>query len=232
MPYRNAVNIEELRAIAKRRLPRFVFDYVDGGSEDEISLRGNSDAFRRLRFRPRTLVDVSTRDLSTCLLGARSALPAVVGPTGLNGLCWRDGDMELARAASAAGLPFAMSTVSMSLVEDVARDLPLQVVDGLDHHEDGKRDDQEIDHGVDEEADVPGRGTGGLGGFQRRVLAFAQNHEDVREVDTPQQQPDRRHQDIAHEGSNDLAERGADHDTDRHVQHVATDDEFFEFFQH
>jgi (S)-mandelate dehydrogenase len=124
MPYRNAVNIEELRAIAKRRLPRFVFDYVDGGSEDELSLRGNSDAFRRLRFRPRTLVDVSTRDLSTRLLGARSALPAVVGPTGLNGLCWRDGDMELARAASAAGLPFAMSTVSMSLVEDVAREAP------------------------------------------------------------------------------------------------------------
>lgn len=122
MSYRNAVNIEELRAIAKRRLPRFVFDYVDGGSEDEFSLRGNSDAFRRLRFRPRTLIDVSTRDLSTRLLGARSALPAVVGPTGLNGLCWRDGDMALARAASAAGLPFAMSTVSMSLVEDVARE--------------------------------------------------------------------------------------------------------------
>jgi len=124
MSYRNAVNIEDLRAIAKRRLPRFVFDYVDGGSEDEISLRGNCDAFRRLRFRPRALIDVSARDLSTRLLGARSALPAVVGPTGLNGLCWRDGDMELARAASAAGLPFAMSTVSMSLVEDVAREAP------------------------------------------------------------------------------------------------------------
>ncbi len=124
MSYREAVNIEDLRDIARRKLPRFVFTYVDGGSEDELTLAGNCDAFRRLRFRPRTLVDVSTRDTSTTLLGARSALPAVVGPTGLNGLSWRDGDMELARAAAAAGLPFAMSTVSMSLVEDIAREAP------------------------------------------------------------------------------------------------------------
>ncbi len=124
MRYQDAINIEDLRAIAKRRLPRFAFTYVDGGAEDEITLRLNRDAFLRLRFRPRTLVDVSKRDLSTRLLGARSALPIVVGPTGLNGLFWRDGDMELARAASAAGVPFAMSTVSMSLVEDIAREAP------------------------------------------------------------------------------------------------------------
>jgi (S)-mandelate dehydrogenase len=124
MRYQDAINIEDLRAIAKRRLPRFVFTYVDGGAEDEITLRGNRDAFARLRFRPRTLVDVSRRDLSTRMLGAPSAMPIVVGPTGLNGLSWRDGDMELARAASAAGVPFAMSTVSMSLVEDVAREAP------------------------------------------------------------------------------------------------------------
>ncbi len=124
MSYKSAINIEELREIAERRLPRFAFTYIDGGSEDEITLRANRQAFRRLRFRPRTLIDVSARDLSTQLLGARSALPAVVGPTGLNGLFWRNGDMQLARAASAAGLPFAMSTVSMSLVEDVAREAP------------------------------------------------------------------------------------------------------------
>ena len=124
MRYQDAINIEDLRAIAKKRLPRFVFTYVDGGAEDEITLRGNREAFARLRFRPRTLVDVSKRDLSTRLLGAPRALPIVVGPTALNGLSWRDGDMELARAASAAGVPFAMSTVSMSLVEDVAREAP------------------------------------------------------------------------------------------------------------
>src|SRR5512134_3439499 len=106
MQYQDAINIEDLRAIARRRLPRFVFAYVDGGAEDEVTLRGNLEAFARLRFRPRTLVDVWARDLSTPLLGRPSALPVVVGPTGLNGLCWRDGDMELARAATAASVPF------------------------------------------------------------------------------------------------------------------------------
>ncbi|MGQ0385182.1 MAG: alpha-hydroxy acid oxidase [Gammaproteobacteria bacterium] len=124
MDIRDAINIGDLREIARRRLPRFVFEYVDGGAEDELTLAGNRRSFSRLRFRPRTLVDVSSRDLSATLLGSRSALPVVVGPTGLNGLCWRDGDMALARAAATAGVPFAMSTVSMSLVEDVAREAP------------------------------------------------------------------------------------------------------------
>lgn len=124
MHFSDAINIEDLRGIARRRLPRFVFDYVDGGAEDERTLKDNCGAFARLRFRPRTLVDVARRDLSGPLLGRPSAMPAVVGPTGLNGLAWRDGDLALARAAAAAGLPFAMSTVSMSFVEDVAREAP------------------------------------------------------------------------------------------------------------
>lgn len=114
-----ALNIDELRKIARRRLPRFAFDYVDGGSEDEATLAGNRASFERLRFRPRTLVDVSRRDASTTILGQPAAFPAVVGPTGLNGLQWPDGDMAVARAAAAAGLPFAMSTVSMSYIEDL-----------------------------------------------------------------------------------------------------------------
>ena len=124
MHFRDAINIEGLRAIARRRLPRFVFDYVDGGAEDERTLNDNRAVFARLRFRPRTLVDVSRRDLAAPLLGQPAAMPAVVGPTGLNGLSWRDGDLALARAAASAGLPFAMSTVSMSFVEDVAREAP------------------------------------------------------------------------------------------------------------
>ena len=124
MRFGDAISIEDLRGIARRRLPRFVFDYVDGGAEDERTLAENCAAFGRLRFRPRTLVDVSRRDLSAPLLGRPAAMPAVVGPTGLNGLAWRDGDLALARAAAAAGLPFAMSTVSMSFVEDVAREAP------------------------------------------------------------------------------------------------------------
>lgn len=124
MRWDDAVNVEDLRSIARRRLPRFVFDYVDGGAEDERALAANREAFARLRFLPRTLVDVGRRDRSTRLLGAPAAMPAVVGPTGLNGLSWRDGDVALARAAAKAGLPFAMSTVSMSFVEDIARDAP------------------------------------------------------------------------------------------------------------
>lgn len=124
MRYEDAVNIADLRTLARRRLPRFVFDYVDGGGEDERTLAGNRDAFERLRFAPRTLVDVSRRESGCRLLGAPAKLPVVVGPTGLNGLCWRDGDMALAKAAAGAGVPFAMSTVSMSLVEDVAREAP------------------------------------------------------------------------------------------------------------
>lgn len=124
MRFGDAINIGDLRTIAKRRLPRFVFAYVDGGAEDERTLAENRDAFARLRFCPRTLVDVSKRDVSASILGAPAALPVVVGPTGLNGLSWRDGDLALARAASKAGVPFAMSTVSMSFVEDIAREAP------------------------------------------------------------------------------------------------------------
>lgn len=118
----DAINISQLRGIARRRLPRFAFDYVDGGSEDEATLAGNRASFEKLRFRPRTLVDVSVRDTSTHILGQPAAFPAIVGPTGLNGLQWPDGDLAIARAAAAAGLPFAMSTVAMSYVEDLARE--------------------------------------------------------------------------------------------------------------
>ncbi len=124
MKLNDAINIEDLRAIARRRLPRFVFDYVDGGAEDERTLRGNREAFARLRFRPHTLRDVAQRELAAPVLGKSATLPAIVGPTGLNGLSWRDGDLALARATTAAGLPFVVSTVSMSLLEDIAREAP------------------------------------------------------------------------------------------------------------
>jgi (S)-mandelate dehydrogenase len=116
-----AISIDDLRALARRRLPRFIFDYVDGGAEDEVTLQSNRAAFERVRFRPHTLVDVSQRDLSTTILGARSALPVIAGPMGLLGLCWRDGDLEIGRAAAAAGVPYAVSTVSMHSLEDIAR---------------------------------------------------------------------------------------------------------------
>ncbi|MEK6424869.1 MAG: alpha-hydroxy-acid oxidizing protein [Burkholderia gladioli] len=114
------VNIEDFRRLARRRLPRRVFDYLDGGAEDERGLDRNRDAFSRIAFVPRRLVDVSTRTLDTTLFGKRLAAPFVIAPTGLNGLIWPDGDIALARAAAKAGVPFAMSTASNVTLERLA----------------------------------------------------------------------------------------------------------------
>ncbi len=119
MKFQNAVNIEDLRKIARKRLPKFVFSYVDGGSEDERTLSGNLDALARWRFKPRTLIDVSARDTAATVMGAPARMPVIVGPTGLNGLSWRNGDLEMAQASATMGVPFAASTVCMSLLEDV-----------------------------------------------------------------------------------------------------------------
>lgn len=110
--------------MARKRVPRFVFDFVDGGAEDEVTLGSNRRSFERLRFRPRTLVGVSQRSVSASILGAPSALPAITAPVGLLGLMRRHGDLELARAAAAAGIPFTLSTSSMDSLEDVARAAP------------------------------------------------------------------------------------------------------------
>jgi (S)-mandelate dehydrogenase len=112
-------NVDDYRAAARRRLPDFAFSYLEGGGEDEITMRRNRDAFAEVGFAPRVLVDVSKVDTRTTLAGQAAAWPAVVGPTGLNGLyCWR-AEEALAKAAHAQGLPFALSTASTSLMEDV-----------------------------------------------------------------------------------------------------------------
>src|SRR3954465_14860960 len=102
----DAVNIEDLRLAAKRRLPRAVFDFFDGGAEDETSLRGNRAAFERVRLLPKVLVDVAKVDPSTQLLGARAALPLAIAPTGGLGAGRAGAELMLARAAKAAGVPF------------------------------------------------------------------------------------------------------------------------------
>lgn len=119
--YREARNIAELAGIARRRVPNFVFEYIDGGSDDEASLANNRAVFDRYRFTPRTLTDVSVRDISTQLFGRRIGMPVVIGPTGFNGMVTKDGDLKLARAAAAHGIPFALSTVSTVSMEDIAR---------------------------------------------------------------------------------------------------------------
>lgn len=126
MRIEQAVNIDDLRDMARRRLPRVVFDYLDGGAEDEVTLNENRQAFARTKLRPK-LLGGGKVDLRTELLGQSLAAPLMIGPTGLNGLYWPDGDLVLARAAEKAGIGFALSTASNKALEDVAAsvDTPL-----------------------------------------------------------------------------------------------------------
>lgn len=115
------MNIAALREKARRRLPRVIFDYVDGGAEDEQTLADNLASFSGWRFVPSRLTDLRAMRLDTRLLGGPAEFPAAVAPTGLNGLLWPGGDIALARAAQRAGIPFMLSTASNASLEDVAR---------------------------------------------------------------------------------------------------------------
>lgn len=117
-----ALNIDDLRARARRRLPRLVFDYVDGAAEDERCLRRNCEALEALRLRPAVLRDTASVDTSIELLGHRFALPIAIAPTGLNGVIWPEGDLALARAAANADIAFIMSTASTTRLERVRQE--------------------------------------------------------------------------------------------------------------
>jgi isopentenyl diphosphate isomerase/L-lactate dehydrogenase-like FMN-dependent dehydrogenase len=115
-----AYNIADLRLAARKRLPRGLFDYVDRGAEDERALDNNRAALERLKLSPRVLEDVSTRNIGATLFGQPLSAPLVVAPTAVAGLLWHDGDVLLARAAKRAGIPFSLSTASVTSLEDVA----------------------------------------------------------------------------------------------------------------
>ncbi|HEX7813582.1 alpha-hydroxy-acid oxidizing protein [Dyella sp.] len=115
------IRVDDYRFAARRRLPRRVFDYLDGGAGVERGLEHNLAALARIRFSPKRLVDVSTRDLSRALFHKRLPLPMVIAPTGLNGLFWPEGDIALGKAAARHGLPFVLSTAASCSIEDVAR---------------------------------------------------------------------------------------------------------------
>jgi L-lactate dehydrogenase (cytochrome) len=110
----------DFRAEAKRRLPRFLFDYIDGGAYAEITLRRNVEDLADIALRQRVLVDVSKIDLSTRLFGCDLAMPVALGPVGLSGMYARRGEAEAARAASARGIPACLSSVSVCGLEEVA----------------------------------------------------------------------------------------------------------------
>jgi len=120
----SAQSIMDLRTLARRRLPRAVFDFFDGGAEDEQTLSENRAAFQRTKLIPRVLNDVSSVDLSTTILGAKSALPICVGPTGAAGFGGHGTDVNIARAAAAAGVPYALSTSATASIERIKQNAP------------------------------------------------------------------------------------------------------------
>ena len=113
-------DVADLRRAARRRLPRPVFGYVDGGADDEVTLRANRSALRRWRFRPRVLRDVAEPDLRVSVLGSDLTAPIGLAPTGFTRLVHQAGELAVARAAAARGLPYCLSTVGTTTVEDVA----------------------------------------------------------------------------------------------------------------
>jgi L-lactate dehydrogenase (cytochrome) len=119
-----AADILDLRRLAARRAPRAVFDYVDGAAEGESSLRRSRRAFRAVELQPRVLRDVRDVDASTTILGKPSTLPLVLAPTGFTRMMHTQGEAAVVRAASAAGVPYALSTMGTTSIEDVAAAAP------------------------------------------------------------------------------------------------------------
>jgi len=119
----DAINIEDLRLAAKRRLPRAIFDFFDGGAEDETTLRENRAAFERVRLLPKVLVNVAQVDTSTEIFGRKANLPLAIAPTGgISAGRW-GAELILARAAKAVGVPFTMATPSAFSIERVAEEV-------------------------------------------------------------------------------------------------------------
>jgi L-lactate dehydrogenase (cytochrome) len=117
---KNVTCIDDLRTIAKRRVPRAFFEYADSGSYSEQTLRANRSDLEAIKLRQRVLVDVSERDLTTTVLGKKIAAPLILAPIGLCGMQYGDGEILSARAANEAGIPFTLSTMSVASIEHVA----------------------------------------------------------------------------------------------------------------
>src|SRR5213592_2494228 len=115
----HAVNIADLRRLAKRRLPRVVFDYIDGGADAETTLRENCRAFETVTFRPRCAVATPACDLRTTVAGAPVSMPVLLAPVGCSRMFYPRGEEAAARAAGAAGTVYILSTLSGCRLEDV-----------------------------------------------------------------------------------------------------------------
>jgi L-lactate dehydrogenase (cytochrome) len=114
-------SIFDLENMARERLPAVIFDYVHGGSEEQITLQRNLDDLRALALRQHDMRDVSDPNLAVTMVGDHARIPLAIGPTGLAGLTWANGECEEARAAEEFGVPYCLSTMSISSIEDVAK---------------------------------------------------------------------------------------------------------------
>ncbi len=123
MHLEEAINIEDLRRLAQRRLPRAIFDFFEGGAEDEVTLRANRAAFERVRLLPRVLVDVAAVETRANLLGSESRLPLAIAPTGGISAGRAGAELALARAAKAFGVPFTLATPAAVTIERVAQEV-------------------------------------------------------------------------------------------------------------
>ena len=112
--------IEDLRRVAERKVPRMFYDYVDSGSWTETTYRSNETDFDRIKLRQRVLVDMDNRSLATQMIGEQVKMPVAIAPTGFTGMMWADGEIHAARAAEKFGVPFSLSTMSICSIEDVA----------------------------------------------------------------------------------------------------------------
>lgn len=119
-------NIEDLRRLAQRRVPRMFYDYADSGAWTESTYRANESDFQRIKFRQRILIDMENRSTRTTMIGQDVAMPVAIAPTGLTGMQHADGEILAARAAKAFRIPFTLSTMSICSIEDVAQ--------GTDNH--------------------------------------------------------------------------------------------------
>jgi (S)-mandelate dehydrogenase len=138
-----AMNIDELAALARKRLPKGLFEFIDRGAEDEVTLRENRDSIRRVLLRPRVGIDVSQRDFSTSLFGVKQSMPIGIAATGLAALLHHDGERKLARAAVAAGVPYTIGTSNFTAqadLKDICGDLLWRLIypnkrrELMDHH--------------------------------------------------------------------------------------------------
>lgn len=119
-----AMNVADLRLMAKRRVPRSVFDYVDGAAESEVSLSRARAAYRSVEFQPEVLIDVSNTDTSTTILGKPAAMPLIFAPTGFTRMMHHEGEIAVARVAARTGIPYALSTMGTTSVQDLAAAVP------------------------------------------------------------------------------------------------------------